>query len=98
MSPRHIERDVDPAVLCEQFRLHPAQHDGGTNRCNRDLRTPSSAILERPMSASSRSSSSRSSLYWVLRNHFIAIPASHGSGFFQDHLGLRDDSEVMRGA
>jgi hypothetical protein len=49
---------------------------------NLDLRT-SSAALGTPMSASSRSSSSRS---WCPRSHLRAIPANHVSGFFQFHL------------
>ena len=43
------------------------------------------AVLDTPMSASSRSSSSRSCLYWCRRSHPSAIPASHASGIFQDH-------------
>jgi hypothetical protein len=51
-----------------------------------DLRTSSTAVLDTPMSASSRSSSWRSCLCWYCRSHLSAIPASHASGIFQDHL------------
>jgi hypothetical protein len=51
-----------------------------------DSRISSTTVLEMPMSASSRSSSSRSSLYWDRRFHASAIPANHESKIFQDHL------------
>ena len=37
------------------------------------------------MSASMRSSSSRSCPYWRCRSYLRAIPSSHASGIFQDH-------------
>jgi hypothetical protein len=55
-----------------------------------DLRTSSTVVLDIPMSASSRSSSSRSCWYWHRRSHASAIPASHASGVF--HL-LRSGKE-----
>jgi hypothetical protein len=61
-------------------------------RYKEDLRTSSTAVLDRPMSASSRSSSWRSCLCWYCRSHLDAIPASHASGIFQDHL--RSGNEV----
>jgi hypothetical protein len=55
-----------------------------------DLRT-SSAALDTPMSASSRSSSSRSR---CLRSHLSAIPASNVSEFFQLHLRSGKEDEA----
>ena len=66
-------------LLVHRLSRHAIRYKG-------DLRTSSTAVLDRPMSASSRSSSSRSCLYWYRRSHPRAIPASHASGIFQDHL------------
>src|ERR1700704_4226042 len=46
------------------------------------------------MSASNRSSSSRSCLYWHRRSHPSAIPASHANGIFQDHLKAGKEGEA----
>jgi hypothetical protein len=46
------------------------------------------------MSASSRSSSWRSCLCWYCRSHPSAIPASHASGIFQDHLRFGNEGEA----
>src|SRR6476620_1353103 len=46
------------------------------------------------MSASSRSSSSRSSLYRDRRSQPSAIPASHAIGIFQDHVRSGNTGEV----
>ena len=63
------------------------------NRYKEDLRTSSTAVLDRPMSASSRSSSCRSSLYWLRRSHPRAFRVSHPSGLCQDHLRPGNDVE-----
>jgi hypothetical protein len=59
-----------------------------------DLRTSSTAVLDRPMSASRWSSSSRSCLHWYCRSHRSAIPASHASVIFQDHLRSENEDEA----
>jgi hypothetical protein len=59
-----------------------------------DLRASSTAILDRPMSASSRSSSSRSCLYWRRRSHPRPIAASHANGIFRDHPRSRKEGEA----
>jgi hypothetical protein len=64
------------------------------NRYKEDLRTSSTAVLDRPMSASSRSSSCRSSLYWLRRSQPSAFPVSHASGLSQDHLRSGNDVEA----
>ena len=46
------------------------------------------------MSASNRSSSSRSCLYWHRRSHPSAIPASHANGIFRDHLKAGKEGEA----
>jgi hypothetical protein len=61
-----------------------------------DLRTSSTAVLDRPMSASRWSSSSRSCLRWYRRSHPSAIPASHASRIFQDHLRSGSDRDASR--
>src|ERR1700687_2208524 len=66
-------------LLVHRLSRHAIRYKG-------DLRTSSTAVLDRPMSASSRSSSWRSCLCWYCRSHLSAIPASHASGIFQDHL------------
>jgi hypothetical protein len=58
-----------------------------------DLRTSSTPGLDRPMSASSRSSSSRSCLLWHRRSHPSVIPASQASGVFQDHRTAGSDDK-----
>ena len=75
-------------------RLLPHRLSRHANRYKEDLRTSSTAVLDRPMSASSRSSSCRSSLYWCRRRHPSDIPASHASGLYQDHLGPGNDVET----
>ena len=97
ISPRQSRDRVDERWL-NAFAHTSLKHDFGPSRAlNRhrlsrhaimykcDLRTSSTAVLSRPMSASSRSSSSRSSLYWPRRSHLRAIPSSQASGIFQDH-------------
>jgi hypothetical protein len=59
-----------------------------------DLRTSSTSDLDRPMSASRWSSSSRSCLHWYRRSHPSAIPASHASGIFQDNLWSGNKGEA----
>jgi hypothetical protein len=59
-----------------------------------DLRTSSTAVLDRPMSASRWSSSSRSCLHWYRRSHRSAIPASQASGIFEDHLRSENADEA----
>jgi hypothetical protein len=78
----------DPTWTSNSYRLsrHAARYNG-------DLRTSSTVVLDKPMSASSRSSSSRSCLYWDRRSHSSAIPASHDNGLFQDHLEPRKDAD-----
>ena len=66
-------------VLVHRLSRHAIMYNG-------DLRTSSTAVLDRPMSASSRSSSWRSCLCSYCRAHLSAIPASPASGIFQDHL------------
>jgi hypothetical protein len=61
----------------------------------RDLRTSSTAVLDRPMSASRWSSSSRSCLYWYRRSHPSAIPASQASGLCHDHLRSGNETEAV---
>jgi hypothetical protein len=73
--------------LCHRLSRH-------ANRYKGDLRTSWAAVLDRPMSASSRSSSSRSCLYWRRRSHHSAIPASDASGIFQDHLRSGNEGEA----
>src|ERR1700748_1908502 len=46
------------------------------------------------MSASSRSSSSRSCLYWHRRAHLRAIPVSHAAGVFHDRPGSGNVGEA----
>jgi hypothetical protein len=50
-----------------------------------DLRTSSTIVLDTPISASNRSSNSRSSLYWRRRSNHSAIPANCANGNFQNH-------------
>ena len=64
------------------------------NRYKEDLRTSSTAVLDRPMSASRWSSSSRSCQYWYRRSHLSAIPPSHASGIFQDHRRSGNEDRV----
>jgi hypothetical protein len=70
---------MDPERTLNRQRLlrHASRYKG-------DLRTSSTSVLDTPMSASSRSSSSRSSLYRDRRSHHSTIPASHANGDFQD--------------
>jgi hypothetical protein len=72
---------------CHRLSRHAIRYKG-------DLRT-SSAVLDRPMSASRWSSSfSRSCLRWYRRSQPSAIPASHASGIFQDLLRLGNKGEA----
>jgi hypothetical protein len=59
-----------------------------------DLRTSSTAVLDKPISASRWSSSLRSSLHWCRRSKLSAIPASHASGIFQGHLRSGNECEA----
>jgi hypothetical protein len=72
---------------CHRLSRHASRYKG-------DLRASSAAILDTPMSASSRSSSSRSCLYWHRRSHPSAIPANHADGIFQDHPGSGKEGEA----
>jgi hypothetical protein len=72
---------------CYRLSRHAIMYKG-------DLRTSSTAVLDMPMSASSRSSSSRSCLYWFRRSDPSAIPASHAIGIFQDHLRCGNKDEA----
>jgi hypothetical protein len=63
-------------------------------RYKEDLRTSSTFVFDRPMSASNRSSSSRSCLYWYCRSNHRAVPVSHASGIFQDHPRSGNEGEV----
>ena len=74
------------------FLVHRLSRHAIRYRC--DLRTSSTAVLDTPMSASSLSSSSRSCLYWCCRSNPRAIPASHASGIFQDHLRSGTEGEA----
>jgi hypothetical protein len=73
-----------PLLMCFNQLVHRLSRHA--IRYKGDLRTSSTAVLDRPMSASSRSSSWRSCLRWYCRAHLSAIPASHASGIFKDHL------------
>src|SRR5215218_6937536 len=59
-----------------------------------DLRTSSTVVLDIPMSRSSRSSSSRSCLYWRRRSHASIAATSDASRVFQDHLRSRKEREA----
>jgi hypothetical protein len=63
-------------------------------RYNGDLRASSTAVLDKPISASRWSSSSKSCLHWCRRSKLSAIPASHASGIFQDHLKSGNEGEA----
>jgi hypothetical protein len=78
------------------YRRRPANQrlSRHANRYKEDLRTSSTAVLDRPMSASSRSSRCRSSLYWLRRFQPSAIPASQASALCQDHLRSGNDVEA----
>ena len=79
----------DPTRTSNCYRLsrHAARYNG-------DRRTSSTVLLDMPMSVSSRSSSSRSCLYWRRRSHSSPIPTSHDNGLFQDHLETRKDGDL----
>jgi hypothetical protein len=70
---------------CHRLSRHAMRYNG-------DLRTSSMVVLERPMSASSRSSSARSSWYCRRRSKAHAISASHASGFFHRLTSGRDSA------
>ena len=93
MKPRHKRKrfSEEPAILM-YFKVLVHRLSRHAIMYNGDLRTSSTAVLDRPMSASRWSSSSRSCLHWYRRSHPCAIPASHASGIFQDHL--RSGNEV----
>ena len=59
-----------------------------------DLRTSSTVVLDKPISASRWSSSSRSFLHWCRRSHLSAIPASRVSGIFQSHFRSGNECEA----
>jgi hypothetical protein len=67
-------------------------------RYNGESRTDSTVVLVRPMSASSRSSSSRSSLYWRRRSNTRTIPVSGASGIFHQRTSERDSDRALDGA
>ena len=73
-----------PPLMCFNLLVHRLSRHA--IRYKGDRRTSSTAVLDRPMSASSRSSSWRSCLCSYCRAHLSAIPVSHASGIFQDHL------------
>jgi hypothetical protein len=95
MKPQHKRKrfSEEPAILMyfkplvHRLSRHAIMYKG-------DLRTSSTAVLDRPMSASRWSSSSRSCLHWYRRSHPRAIPASHASGIFQDHLRSGSDGDA----
>jgi hypothetical protein len=74
------------ALLVHRLSRHAIRHKG-------DLRTSSTALLDKPISASRWSSSSRSCLHWYRRSHLSAIPDSHVSGIFQDHFRSGNECE-----
>jgi len=74
-------------LLIHRLSRHAIRYKG-------DLRTSSTSDLDRPMSASSRSSSWRSSLYSCRRSHASAIPVSHTSGLCHDHLRSGNETEA----
>jgi hypothetical protein len=81
-----------PAGQLRANRHHrPSRH---AMRYNEDLRTFSTSVLDRPISASKWSSSSRSCLYSYRRSNHRAIPVSHASGLFQDHPRSGNAGEV----
>ena len=59
-----------------------------------DLRTSSTVVLDKPISASRWSSSSRSCLHWCRLSHLSAIPASHVSGIFLSHFRSGNECEA----
>ena len=74
-------------LLIHRLSRHAIRYKG-------DLRTSSTSDLDRPMSASSRSSSWRSSLYSCRRSHASTTPASHATGLCQDHLRPGNETEA----
>ena len=74
-------------LLVHRLSRHAIRYKG-------DLRTSSTAVLDTPMSASSRSSSWRSCLCWYCPSQLSAIPASHASGIFHDHLRSGTEDEA----
>ena len=74
-------------LLIHRLSRHAVRYKG-------DLRTSSTSDLDRPTSASSRSSSWRSSLYSRRRSHASAIPVSHASGLCHDHLRSGNETEA----
>src|SRR5712664_682813 len=74
-------------LLVHRLSRHAIMYKG-------DLRTSSISVLDRPMSASRWSSSSRSCLYWYRRSHPSAIRVSHASGVVQDHLRSENKGEA----
>lgn len=78
-----------PMATCaaEPMRMMDAHRlSRQASKCREDLRTSSTVVLDTPMSASKRSSNSRSSPYWRRRSSHSAIPANCASGNCQNHL------------
>jgi hypothetical protein len=84
---RLSQRQVDFNPLVHRLSRHAIMYKG-------DLRASSTAILDRPMSASRWSSSSRSCLHWYRRCHPSVIRVSHASGAVQDHLRPENKGEA----
>ena len=95
MKPRHKRKrfSEEPAILM-YFKLLVHRLSRHAIMYKGDLRTSSTAVLDKPISASRWSSSSRSCLHWYRRSHPRAIPASHASGIFQDHLRSGSDGDA----
>jgi hypothetical protein len=95
MKPRHKrKRFSEERAILMYFKLLVHRLSRHAIMYKGDLRTSSTAVLDRPMSASRWSSSSRSCLHWYRRSHPRAIPASHASGIFQDHLRSGSDGDA----
>jgi hypothetical protein len=95
LEPRHKRKrfSEEPTILM-YFKLLVHRLSRHAIMYRGDLRTSSTAVLDRPMSASRWSSSSRSCLRWYRRSHPSAMPASHASGIFQDHLRSGSDGDA----
>jgi hypothetical protein len=95
VKPRHKRKrfSEEPAILM-YFKLLVHRLSRHAIMYKGDLRTSSTAVLDRPMSASRWSSSSRSCMHWYRRSHPRAIPASHASEIFPDHLRSGSDGDA----
>jgi hypothetical protein len=95
MKPRHKRKRLseEPEILM-YFKLLVHRLSRHAIMYKGDLRTSSTAVLDRPMSASKWSSSLRSCLHWYRRSHPRAIPACHANGIFQDHLRSGSDGDA----